>query len=454
MMNTTPGAGSLTEHTDPLTQDDNAPRFLPHDDRMFAIDQRGRGMKQSRWPELLFPVFSILLLVSLALASCAQGDKRTPLSPAERDASLQRIAADFGRDADLAKTQTSLEKLGLANPTQLIVTLAEQRIAEGRAQAEIVPLARLAEALGARSPRLLAYLAPTATLLPPAPTLAPPSPTLPPTATAQPPTATLAPTLAPATVAPIATPSPTPRPRVVADKAANLRGGPGVNYPLVGQMQAGQELNIIGRTTGSDWWQVAAEGAGQAWVAGTVIKVQGPIDAVPVAKDIPTPPPTFTPAPPPPPSATPKPAVAFTVNVRLKSVGEDAQRCDGGDHNIFVTVKDAAGNPLDGVRVREIFTGQVQVTGAQGKGAGQVQYDIFRGGGGQVEIVDESNNRIGGPSRGMSDDWPDFDLMKAAGYCNCKPHPDDASCQTDLTNKTYLFAVGHYAFVVVFQRTW
>ena len=54
----------------------------------------------------------------------------------------------------------------------------------------------------------------------------------------------------------------------------------------------------------------------------------------------------------------------------------------------------------------------------------------------------------------MSDDWPPFDLMLAAGYCNCKPHPDPASCEADLNNKNYLFAVGHYAYEVVYRRTW
>ena len=54
----------------------------------------------------------------------------------------------------------------------------------------------------------------------------------------------------------------------------------------------------------------------------------------------------------------------------------------------------------------------------------------------------------------MSDDWPPFDLLRDAGYCTCKPHPDDASCESDLNNKQYLFAVGHYVYEVVFRRTY
>ena len=35
-------------------------------------------------------------------------------------------------------------------------------------------------------------------------------------------------------------------------------------------------------------------------------------------------------------------------------------------------------------------------------------------------------------TREMSADWPAFDMLTAAGYCKCKPHPDDASCRADL----------------------
>jgi hypothetical protein len=102
--------------------------------------------------------------------------------------------------------------------------------------------------------------------------------------------------------------------------------------------------------------------------------------------------------------------------------------------------------------VREVYTGIVAVTGTDGSGPGQIHYDIYRGGGGVVEIVDDGNNPISPQSPGMSADWPPFQLMWDAGYCTCKPHPDPESCRADLQNKTYLFAVGHYVYEVVFQR--
>ncbi len=137
--------------------------------------------------------------------------------------------------------------------------------------------------------------------------------------------------------------------------------------------------------------------------------------------------------------------------MRLRSVGEGAQACHGGDHNIFVTVVDAAGAPVDGVRVLEVWTQQVHVSGD--KGPGKAEFDLYRDGGGQVQLVDGANNPLSDLTRGLSNTFPDFDMMKAAGYCNCKPHPDDASCESDIVNKQYLFAWGHYAYEVVFRRT-
>ncbi len=409
-------------------------------------------IRRSALPGVL--ALCVLFAVAVAGAGCTRSSANANASKADREATLRQIASDYLRSEDLVQAQAALDKLGVANPGQLLLSLAEADIVAGRGRDEIEPLAQLVDALGIHSPKLVAYLAPTVTPtvtpVPPTATALPPTATLIPTATAEPPTATAE----PPTVTPTSEPQ---QARVIADSAINLRSGPGRTYPVIGQMRAGQELAIVARNASGDWWQLDWDGQGQAWVAGTVVSVLGPIDTVTVAQNIPTPPPQATAAPRPTaaPTAPPKPSTEFVVqSLRLRSVGEDSQRCDGGDHNIFVTVIDAAGNAMDNVRVREVFTGQIQVTGVQGKGSGRVQYDIYRGGGGQVEIVNEANERISDVSRGMSDDWPDFDLMKAAGYCNCKPHLDDASCEADLRNKTYLFAVGHYAYEVVFRRTY
>ena len=108
-------------------------------------------------------------------------------------------------------------------------------------------------------------------------------PALAPTVT-QPP-ATPTPTSVPPTETPSLTPQP---PRVQADRVVNVRGGPGTSYPVVGHMQAEETRDIIRRNANGDWWRVAWGDQGQAWVAGRVVNVLGPIDAVAVAQDIPT----------------------------------------------------------------------------------------------------------------------------------------------------------------------
>jgi uncharacterized protein YraI len=398
----------------------------------------------------------ILLAFTMIAAGCGKSRSAdTVVSPAERDATLRQIAADYARSGDLAQAQAALDKLGLANPTQLLVSLAETDASAGFAPTEIVPMARLAEALGARSAKLIAYLEPTPTAVPPTPVPSPvpPSPTAAPTATPtpEPPTVTPEP--------PTITPTPEPQqPRAVADSDVNLRGGPGKAYPVVAKLLAGQEVEILGRNASGDWWQLTWPGGKQAWVAGTVVQILGPIDSVAVAKNIPAVPvqPTRAPKPTAAPAAPTKPSTAYVVkSVRAKSVGEDSQSCPAGEHNVFVKVLDPAGNPLDNVRVRDIWTGTIQVTGVQGKGAGRVEFDIYKDGGAQLEIVDDGNTPQSPQSRGMSANLPDWDLFQAAGYCNCKPYPDEASCRAGWEARDFRYMpMGHYAYEVIFQRTY
>ncbi|HHB91043.1 MAG TPA: DUF5107 domain-containing protein [Anaerolineae bacterium] len=158
----------------------------------------------------------------------------------------------------------------------------------------------------------------------PKPTLAPPiptraelpslastvSPTPKPTSTPEsnrPPTATFTPTTTPSfTPAPSATPSPTPIPthtptpsptplplgRVRSD--ANVRAGPGTNYPIVGFIPAGQAIALLAVDPSGQWYQVDVGDDGESWVAGKLIELPNPL-VLPTAIDIPTPPPTPTP---------------------------------------------------------------------------------------------------------------------------------------------------------------
>lgn len=117
-----------------------------------------------------------------------------------------------------------------------------------------------------------------------------------PDATASQPTVTPEPTN---TAAPTDTPRPTnthtatPLPSPSAAKDANLRGGPGTDYPIVGGVKAGAPLNIVERTSKGDWYRLASS----AWIASFLVK--NPPSSPPIAKNIPAPPPkpTATPVP-------------------------------------------------------------------------------------------------------------------------------------------------------------
>jgi uncharacterized protein YraI len=396
----------------------------------------------------------ILLAFTMIAAGCGKSrNADTDISPAARDASLRQIAADYARTGDLAQAQVALEKLGLANPTQLLVSLAETDASAGRAAVEVAPMARLAEALGARSAKLIAYLEPTPTAAPPTPV---PSPV--------PPTSTAAPTTTPTNEPPTAEPEPstiTPtaepqQPRAVADGDVNLRGGPGKAYPVVGKLLAGQEAEILGRNASGDWWQLAWPGGKQAWAAGTVVQILGPIDTVAVAKNIPAPPvqPTAAPRPTSAPTAPPKPVGPdFQVtNIRLWGVEENGGFFDGPSvhcgekRQLRVFVIDAAGNPLNGVTVKAAYGNQEEeVTG--GKVTGMAEFVL--GGGQDVSIIRDVDGRqvTSDYARGMSTQPEGIaqDQLIAAGYCT-----DAASCAYHVTQSCR----GHYSWDVTFRRTY
>ncbi len=395
----------------------------------------------------------ILVAVGLGSTGCTKSTNTSAPTGAARDASLRQIAVEYARGGDLAQAEAALSELALANPAQLIVALAESDINDGRPAADVAALAQLAEALGVRSPKLVAYLQPT-----PEPTVATatawPSPTPEPSATPAAPTATLLPTETPA---PTETAVPQ-TPRVAADSAINLRSGPGRAYPVIGRMQAGQEIDIIGRNASGDWWQLAWPGKTQAWVAGTVVRVLGPIDTVAVAKVIPTPPPAPTAAPRPtaapavPATAQPQAGPNFRViNIRLWTVQENGGFFDGPSvhcgekRQLRVTVVDAAGNPLNGVTIRSAFTGEEQVTGS--KGPGIAEYIL--GTGQDVYIVRDADGRevTSDYARGMSTQPEGIsqDQLIAAGYCQ-----DAASCAYHLTQGCR----GHYSWDVTFRRAY
>jgi uncharacterized protein YraI len=74
----------------------------------------------------------------------------------------------------------------------------------------------------------------------------------------------------------------------------NVRGGPGVEYPIIGVLIAGQQIPALGRSVGGQWVLVAYPGAqdGIAWVYSPLVELVG---SVPVVEPPPTPTPRTTP---------------------------------------------------------------------------------------------------------------------------------------------------------------
>ncbi|MEZ4769624.1 MAG: SH3 domain-containing protein [Caldilineales bacterium] len=415
-----------------------------------------------------------LLLAAVVLSGCPSRDDSAarPATAEERNASIVAIADQFAATQDLEAAQVALSALDLPAAPQAVLALAESFIATGQDTETTLELANLAKGLGMSSRMVGDFVAAAAAggadvpvaLAPPATNTPVPTDTPQPTATpTDPPAPTDTPTEVPE---PSDTPTatPVPRPVAVVDSQMNVRGGPGTVYPVVDQVQAGDELEIIARSQDDQWWQVTLASGNPGWLAASLVTASGPTDAVQVAQNVAPPPtarPTNTPAAPPPaapPTDTPQPQpnVApgmqyVATSVRVRPLGQDAQQCGGGEHNIFVLVTDQAGNPIDGVRIREIFTGNIRVSGD--KGPGRADFDIYMNGGGQLQIVDGADNPISELTIGMPANLPPWDLFSAAGYCSCKPYPDLESCRAGWEARDFRYMPNtHYVYDVVFQR--
>ena len=88
---------------------------------------------------------------------------------------------------------------------------------------------------------------------------------------------------------------------VVADGGANVRRGPGTDFPVKGTIPGGTPLVIFGRTPEGDWLQVRSPQRLGGWMAAFLVRLNVPVAEVPVARDIPARP-AATPTSPPPPA--------------------------------------------------------------------------------------------------------------------------------------------------------
>ncbi|MGH2523192.1 MAG: SH3 domain-containing protein [Anaerolineales bacterium] len=78
---------------------------------------------------------------------------------------------------------------------------------------------------------------------------------------------------------------------------ANVRSGPGTNYPVIASLEAGEAPTVIGRDTAANWFVIEIDAAdGQGWVSGQVGSLSGDPNDLPVVPAPPTPSATGAPA--------------------------------------------------------------------------------------------------------------------------------------------------------------
>jgi hypothetical protein len=90
---------------------------------------------------------------------------------------------------------------------------------------------------------------------------------------------------------PLATPTPTPDAEetqyitVISEIRANLRSGPGTNFAIVGKVNPGGSLELLGQSENDLWYSVAPPPgvtSEEAWISADLVRMGGSADAVPV----------------------------------------------------------------------------------------------------------------------------------------------------------------------------
>lgn len=446
-----------------------------------------------------------ILLCALVLAGC--GPESSSSSQEELATTTGEIALNYQNHRNLTQASSELEALDVANLNQWLLYVTETAVSTNADPNQTTALVLLATDMGLQSNPIREYASqhnllaapvalqpevkveaqtePVATATQANAVTTPSDPATKsekalvensaPTST----TTTLAdtPILTAATlITPTATPAlaptstPATGPQVIASSVINVRSGPGTDYALAGALQQNEIATITGKNTVGDWWEVTLTNGQIGWVYSALVQTSGDTNAVAVAANIPPPPPTATPAPTQPPaaptavSAVPEATAApeattapaadsngapyFTlVSKRLWNKAEN----DGciGKHLLRVHVLDANGTPLNGIRLKGVYTGQEMVTGDQGKGDGVIEYDLYNSGEG-FTVIRNNDGREAGSDRaeGFTTRSVDIDqqTLIEAGYCtnteDCQIFYNSWGCQ------------GHHSWEAIFKRNY
>lgn len=182
----------------------------------------------------------------------------------------------------------------------------------------------------------------------------------------------------------------------------------------------------------------------------TEVPIEEPTETPIPATNTPVPPPA-EPTTPPEPTPTPEPAqpaVDFTVTEASMIRNPEYNTCPGS-HQIFVTVVDAAGNPLDGVTVEDTHRAVPPHVSGE-KGPGKLEYDLWNNG----FALEVTQTADGSPATSdvtpklssWDEDIPNEWLIEA-NYCL-----DMNDCLERKSNNQ--LCRGHYSYNVTFQRTY
>jgi len=429
-------------------------------------------------------VWLVALLVVTGCGPARAADTETTLRN-----EIARIAQEFEVDQDVARARAALEGLDVANPRQYLMLQTEELIVANTDPALTASLVKLTDALNIQSTVIRTYAtqqglaAPTPTFVLEAVAVAP---TLPPVATPAPASASAAdvavaadaPTTMSAPALRLDLPTPTTQssaptaPQGKATGLINVRSGPGTDFAAVAALEPNATVELTGKTLAGDWWQVRTADGTTGWVFGQLLETSGDVSAVAVAADIPTPPPAPTQASIAEAAPAPAPAVAATeasaaeptataapagspsdkpyfrlVSSRMWSKEENGD-CRG-QHLLRINVIDANGVRINGVRLKGIYTGEIMVTGSQGKGDGVIEYDLYGTGEGFVVIQnDDGREADSDRAEGFTTQSRDIsqDVLIAGGYCtnatDCQIFYDSWGCN------------GHHSWEATFQRNY
>ncbi len=171
---------------------------------------------------------------------------------------------------------------------------------------------------------------------------------IPPTDT---PVSTVTPVPVEPTIAPTATPLPQPTQpsapqATITGASVNVRSGPGTAYPRVGQVSGGYTGEIKGRNNDASWLFIAYPG-GEGWVYSNLTQIQGDVNSLGVVQAPPPPPKPTSPPPQAAPTATPVPQAKYQYTIT-----NIFAKTNKGLTQIKGIIRDKAGNPVNGMRVR------------------------------------------------------------------------------------------------------